>query len=115
MSDQIEQTTDLRDEVRTVLREARTEYQKSWEWLKNPAHKRDERAGGRAKVTAMVEQYGAYVERAREQAKTLSGEDRRTVNELTGEIERVLAAWPRLATLSPHGIATAEDISPKAV
>jgi hypothetical protein len=115
MSDQLEKSTQLQDEVRAVLREARSEYQKSWEWLKNPAHPRAERSSGRAKVAKLVDYHEAYVQQAREMAASLSGEDRRTVQELASQIERITAAWPRLATLSPHGISTAEDLSPKAV
>jgi hypothetical protein len=106
---------DPRELIRSVLPSARQQYVQTWAWLKTAAHPRSELVAYREQVSAIAEAYAAFSARMTERYKEIKGEDLETAKVIVEQVERLVEAWRRLVTLSPHAINTTKDLLPKAV
>jgi hypothetical protein len=101
--------------MRVLLPPARREYIKAWEWLADASTPLDKRRAGRARAEAIAADHGVVAAALRVREQELTGDDLLNARHLADELERHVAAYERLATISPIGLLETKDLRPEAL
>ena len=103
------------DAARELLRQARLQYIKSWEFLADASNPRDRRNIAREKAVRLADEHAAAMDDLQVVAETLQGEPRRTLHACAEGLEPLIGAWRELPPLSPIAVVQAERLHPKSV
>lgn len=112
--DQIEEL-DIRELLKTYLPKARAAYIKTWQQLGDANTPLTKRRELRAQAVATADKHAAFCLQLEEAAPKQQGDDQRNIVVLCEQLRRLETGIRGLTKLSPHALATAESVSPKAV